>query len=60
MLAQVVMTPAESKKLIAKADASLDAVEILSGSTAVPLAAGGLGGAEGAVTLARSHIAGFP
>jgi len=29
----------------------LDAIEILSGATAVPMAAGGLGGAEGAVTL---------
>ncbi|MBA7573592.1 hypothetical protein ES708_15390 [subsurface metagenome] len=29
----------------------LDAVEILSGATAVPIAAGGLGGAEGAITL---------
>lgn len=29
----------------------LDAVEILSGATAVPMAAGGLGGAEGAITL---------
>jgi len=29
----------------------LDAIEILSGATAVPMAAGGLGGAEGAITL---------
>ena len=29
----------------------LDAIRILSGSSAVPIAAGGLGGAEGAVTL---------
>ena len=29
----------------------LDAVEILSGATATPIAAGGLGGAEGAITL---------
>ena len=29
----------------------LDAVEILSGATAIPIAAGGLGGAEGAITL---------
>ncbi len=30
----------------------LDAIEMLSGATAIPIAAGGLGGAEGAVTLA--------
>jgi hypothetical protein len=29
----------------------LDAIKILSGATAVPIAAGGLGGAEGAITL---------
>jgi hypothetical protein len=29
----------------------LDAIEILSGATAIPMAAGGLGGAEGAITL---------
>lgn len=29
----------------------LDSIEILSGATAVPMAAGGLGGAEGAITL---------
>lgn len=29
----------------------VDAVEILSGATAIPVAAGGLGGAEGAITL---------
>ena len=29
----------------------LDAIEILSGATAIPIAAGGLGGAEGAITL---------
>jgi len=35
----------------AKTVTELDAIEILSGATAVPMAAGGLGGAEGAVTL---------
>jgi hypothetical protein len=29
----------------------IDAIEILSGSTAIPIAGGGLGGAEGAITL---------
>lgn len=35
----------------AKRVTELDAIEILSGATAVPIAAGGLGGAEGAITL---------
>jgi len=35
----------------AKTVTELDAVEIVSGATAVPVAAGGLGGAEGAITL---------
>ena len=95
MLAQIVLTPAESKKLIAKAIVRLEtvrqaarkgkeaakeakltryeagmgmpvglfpcptgvtvnevrAIEILSGASAIPIASGGLGGAEGAVTL---------
>ena len=29
----------------------MDAIKILSGATAIPIAAGGLGGAEGAITL---------
>ena len=39
--------PAENSQKITE----IDAIELLSGATAVPIAAGGLGGAEGAVTL---------
>jgi hypothetical protein len=39
--------PAENSKTITE----IDAIEILSGATAIPIAAGGLGGAEGAITL---------
>jgi len=34
-----------------KAVTEIDAIRILSGATAIPIAAGGLGGAEGAITL---------